>query len=145
MQKPLVDKGWEELENLLPLQKTKVRSKKEVIQEAQNEGRTVHFASLMDICHLTNSEFGPKFQKYKGRVVLRGDIAKKRFWLLRSIYGARFVVARLPGCAGQAADAVSASLHPSQNGECFQFMPQAMKNSCSESSSFGVEPDESQK
>ena len=65
MQKPLVNKGWEELESLLPLEKTKVRSKKEVIQEAQKEGRTVHFATLMDICHLKNSEFGPKYLKYK--------------------------------------------------------------------------------
>ena len=64
-----MDKGWDELENLLPLQKTKVRSKKEVIQEAQKEGRTVHFASLMDIFHPKNAELEPKFQKYKGRVV----------------------------------------------------------------------------
>ena len=27
----------------------------------------------MDICHLKNSELEPKFQKCKGRVVLRGD------------------------------------------------------------------------
>ena len=32
-----------------------VRNKKEVIAEARNEGRTVHFASLMDLCHLKNS------------------------------------------------------------------------------------------
>ena len=32
----------------------------------------VHFASLMDLCHLKNSELEPQFQKYKGRVVLRG-------------------------------------------------------------------------
>ena len=31
---------------------TKVRSKKEVIDEARMSGATVHFASLMDICHL---------------------------------------------------------------------------------------------
>ena len=30
----------------------------------------------MDICHLKNAELEPKFQKYKGRVVLRGDIVK---------------------------------------------------------------------
>ena len=35
---------------------TKVKSKREVIKEAQKEGRTVHFATLMDICHLKNSE-----------------------------------------------------------------------------------------
>ena len=31
---------------------TKVRSKKEVIDEARTKGAKVHFASLMDICHL---------------------------------------------------------------------------------------------
>ena len=36
----------------------------------------VHFASLMDICHLKNAELEAKHQKYKGRVVLRGDIVK---------------------------------------------------------------------
>ena len=30
----------------------------------------------MDLCHLKNSELEPQFQKYKGRVVLRGDIVK---------------------------------------------------------------------
>ena len=36
----------------------------------------IHFASLMDLCHLKNLELEPKFQKYKGRVVLRGDTVK---------------------------------------------------------------------
>ena len=30
----------------------------------------------MDICHLKNAELEPKYQKYKGRVVLRRDIVK---------------------------------------------------------------------
>ena len=30
----------------------------------------------MDLCHLVNSELEPPYQKYKGRVVLRGDIVK---------------------------------------------------------------------
>ena len=53
-----------------------VRNKKEVIAEARNEGRTVHFASFMNLCHLKNLELEPNFQKYKGRVVLRGDFVK---------------------------------------------------------------------
>ena len=36
----------------------------------------VHVASLMDICHLKNADLEPKFKKYKGRVVLRGDMVK---------------------------------------------------------------------
>ena len=38
--------------------------------------RTVHVATLMDICHLKHAESEPTFQKYKGRVVLQGDIVK---------------------------------------------------------------------
>ena len=57
-------------------QLTKARNKKEVIEEAKNKGRKVHFASLMDICHLKNAELEAKHQKFKGRVVLRGDIVK---------------------------------------------------------------------
>ena len=32
----------------------KSKSKKQVIEEARMSGATVHFASLMDICHLLN-------------------------------------------------------------------------------------------
>ena len=38
--------------------------------------KEVHFASLMDICHIKKRELEPKLQKYKGRVVLRCDIVK---------------------------------------------------------------------
>ena len=55
---------------------TKVKSKRKVVDEARTSGATVHFASLMDICHLKNAELEAKHQKYKGRVVLRGDIVK---------------------------------------------------------------------
>ena len=44
----------------------KVRSKKEVINEARTKGAKVHFASLMDICHLKNAELetkAPKMQR----------------------------------------------------------------------------------
>ena len=30
----------------------------------------------MDLCHLKKSELEPQFQKYEGRIVLRGDIVK---------------------------------------------------------------------
>ena len=73
--KAAVDKEWEKLEKLA-WNLTKVRSKKEVIDEARTSGAKVHFASLMDMCHLKNAELEAKHQKYKGRVVLRGDIVK---------------------------------------------------------------------
>ena len=43
-----------------------VKSKKEVILEAQKEKRTVHVATLMDSCHLKNVELETKYQMYKG-------------------------------------------------------------------------------
>ena len=74
--KAAVDKEWEQLEKISAWNLTKVRSKKEVIDEARTSGAKVHFASLMDICHLKNAELEAKHQKYKGRVALRGDIVK---------------------------------------------------------------------
>ena len=50
--KVAVDKEWEKLEKISAWNLTKVRCKKEVIDEARTSGATVHFASLMDICHL---------------------------------------------------------------------------------------------
>ena len=96
---------------------TKVKSKKQVINEARLSGATVHFASFMDICHLKNAELEAKHQKYKGRVVLRGDIVKddSGSYAVFTEQGssasqmtAAKIMARLPGCDGQAADAVSA-------------------------------------
>ena len=49
--KTAVDKDWEKLEKIPAWNLTKVRSKKEVIDEARTKGAKVHFASLMDICH----------------------------------------------------------------------------------------------
>ena len=102
-------------------QLTKVKNKSEVIAEAWNKGHTVHFASLMDLCHLKNSELEPRFQKCKGRIVLRDDIVKDDSgsctvfteqgssasqMTASKVMG---VISRLPGCLAQAADAVSAS------------------------------------
>ena len=74
--KTAVDKEWEKLEKLTAWQLDKVKSKKEAILEAQQEQKKVHVAALMEICHLKNAELEPKHQKYKGRVVLRGDLVK---------------------------------------------------------------------
>ena len=118
--KAAVDKEWEKLEKISAWNLTKVRSKSEVIAEARTSGATVHFALLMDICHLKNAELEAKHQKYKGRVVLRGDIVKddsgsyavftERGSSASQMTAAKImdIISRLPGCAGQAADAVSA-------------------------------------
>ena len=48
-----VDQEWEKLklEKIPAWDLTKVRSKKEVIDEARTKGAKVHFVSLLDICH----------------------------------------------------------------------------------------------
>ena len=91
-----------------------------MIDEVRNKGRKVHFASLMDLHHLKNSELEPQYQKYKGRVVLRGDTVKddsgsyavftEQGSSASQMTAAEVMVIkpRLPGCSGQAADAVSA-------------------------------------
>ena len=118
--KEAVDKEWEKLEKISAWNLPKVRTKKEVIDEARTSGATVHFASLMDICHLKNDELEAKHQKYKGRVVLRGDIVKddsgsyavftEQGPSASQMTAAKImdIISRLPGCDGQAADAVSA-------------------------------------
>ena len=47
-----------------------------MIDEARTSGTKVHFASVMDTCHLKNAELEAQHQKFQGRVVFRGDIVK---------------------------------------------------------------------
>ena len=91
-----------------------------MIDEARASGTTVHFASLMDTCHLKNAGLEAKHRKYKGRVVLRGDIVKddSGSYAVFTEQGSSAspmtaakvmdIISRLPGRAGQAADAVPA-------------------------------------
>ena len=81
--------------------------------------KTVHFATLMDISYRKNGDFGAEVsKKYKGRVVLREDIVKddsgSRAVFTEQVSSASQmtaakvmdIISRLPGYAGQAADAV---------------------------------------
>ena len=108
----------------------KDKSKKGVILEAQRDKKRAHFATLIDTCHL-NAEWEPKLQKYKGRVVFRGDIVEDESgaYAVFTEHGSSAsqmtaakimgVIARLPGCDGQAADDVSACTQI-KNGGCSQ-------------------------
>ena len=92
---------------------TKVRNKSVVIDEARAKDIKVHFASLMDICHLKNAELEAQHQKYRGRVVLRGDIVKDdsgscAVFTEQGLSASQMtavkvmdIMSRLPGCAGQ--------------------------------------------
>ena len=108
----------EKLEKIPAWQLTKVRNKKYVINEARNKGRKVRLASLMDLCHLENSELEPQYQKVQ--VVFRGDIVKddsgsyavitEQGSSASQMTAAKImdIISTLPRCAGQASDAVSA-------------------------------------
>ena len=84
---------------------------------------------LMDICHLKNSELEPKFQKYRGRVVLRGDIARDDSGSHAVVHRARFICVtndgrKSNGCHSKTtrmrrtSSRCSISSHPGQNGRC---------------------------
>ena len=115
-----MEEEWEKLEKIPTWQVTKVRNKKEVIEEARNKGRKVHVASLMDLCHFKNSELEPQCQKFQGRVLLRDDIVKGdsgSYAVFTEQGSSAFqmtaakvmdIISRLPGCSGKTADAVSA-------------------------------------
>ena len=91
-----------------------------MIDEARTKVTKVHFASLMDMCHLKNAELDAKHQKYIFRVVFRGDIAKddsgsyavfpEQGSSASQMTAAKVmdIISRVLGCARQAADAVSA-------------------------------------
>ena len=94
-----------------------------MIDGARTKGAKVHFASLMDICHFKNAELEAKHQKYKGRVLLRGDIVEddsgsyavftEQGSSASQMTAAKVmdIISRLPGCAGR-----SISLYPGKNG-----------------------------
>ena len=85
-----------------------------------NASHKVHSTSLMDMCHFKNAELEPKYHKYKGRVVLRGDIVEDDSGVCAvfteqgssasQMTAAKVmdVIARRPNCAGQAADTLPA-------------------------------------
>ena len=118
--KAAVDKEWKILEKIPAGNVRNVKSRKEVKKEASKNNNKVHVGSLMDTCHPKNSELETKFQKFKGRVVLRGDIVKddSGSYAVSLDQGSSAsqmtaakvmdIIARLPDCGGQAADAVSA-------------------------------------
>jgi hypothetical protein len=44
--------------------------------ESKHRGTHYTFCTLMEICHIKHAELDPKFHKYKGRLVMRGDVMK---------------------------------------------------------------------
>ena len=129
--KAAVDREWEKLEKISAWNLTKVKRKKKVIDEARTSGATVHLASLMDICHLKNAELEAKHQKYKGRVVLRGDIVKDNsgsyaVFTEQGSSASQMTAAKIMDIIFRLAwlrwtsSRCSISLYPSENGRCSQ-------------------------
>ena len=97
---------------------TQVRNKKEMIHGARKESKNVHFASLMNFCHLKNSELE------------RGDVVKddsgscavvpEQGWFISITNDGR----KSNGCHSKAtrmrrtSSRRSISLHPGQTGRC---------------------------
>lgn len=117
--KAAVQKKRDKLKIILAWQESKVKRELEVVDKAQTERKTVHVAMFMDLCHLKNSEFDKKFQKLQN-VWLRGDVVKDdscsyAVFTEQGFFASHMtaatvldVISRLPVCAGQASDAVSA-------------------------------------
>ena len=118
--KAAANKEWEKLEKISAWNLTEVRSKREVIDEARTKGAKVHFCIINGHLSFEKSRLETKHQKYKGRVVIQGDIVKdgSGSYAVLTEQGSSAsqmtaakvmdIISRLPGCDGQAADAVSA-------------------------------------
>ena len=96
-------------------------------------GAKVHFASLMDICHLKNAELEAKHRKYKGRVVLRGGVVKDdsvsyAVFTEQGSSASQMTAAKIMGYHLQitrlrwTSSRRSISLYPSKNGRCSQIV-----------------------
>ena len=97
-----------------------VSEKEDVIARAKRTGKTIHFGSLMDLCHEKHSELPPERRTYKGRVVFRGDQVKDETgcYAVFSEQGTSAshlsaaksldYIARIPGNAGGDSDAIGA-------------------------------------
>ena len=89
--KAAVDKEWKKLKTIPVWQLDKVKSRKEVILEAQRDKNKVHFATLMVMCHLKNAELEPSSPKYRRTSRVPKWSSERRFLFLCSIHRAKFV------------------------------------------------------
>ncbi|MHC4952052.1 MAG: integrase catalytic domain-containing protein, partial [Planctomycetota bacterium] len=115
-----LEKEWRKLETKKAWDVTKVQPKAKVIRDAKARGVHAHFGSLMDLCHIKNSQMGEEFWSYKGRIVFRGDQTKDEDGYLAvfteqgasasNMAAAKFMdaLARMPGNDGEDSDAIGA-------------------------------------
>ena len=91
MQRQQWRKNEKKLKKVPAWQLTKVRNKSEVIAERWNKCHTVHVSSLIDLCHLKNSELEPQFQKYKRSSCIPRWHCDERFRIVCSIFWPRII------------------------------------------------------
>ena len=117
--KAALDAEWSKLEAYPAWRYDLVRSRKTVEREAKKAGKTVHFGTLMELCHEKHAELNlpPERNIFKGRIVFRGDIVKDEqgYYAVFSEQGTssshiaatKFMdaLARFPGNDGEDADA----------------------------------------
>ena len=100
---------------------TKWRARRRLFWKHKESKEQVHFATLMDICHLKNAELERRIPELQWPGCPPRWHCKRRLWSLRSFHWTRLVcvtndqqqkvmdvIARQPDCDGQPADAVSA-------------------------------------
>ena len=94
--KAMVDKEWENLEIFSAWNLTKVRSKKQVIDEARTSGATIHFASFMDMS-FEKCWIGSKAPKIQRSSCTPRWHCRRRFRFLRSIHRTRTMSVQIFG------------------------------------------------
>ena len=127
--KAAVDKECENLEKIPAWQMTKVRNKKEVIDEARKQSKTVHVCVINGSLSSQEYRIGGKASKIQRSSRAPRWVSERWFRLIRSIYRAKFICVtndscKSNGCQSKAtrmsrtSSRRSISLHPSPNGRC---------------------------
>ena len=125
--KGAVDKEREKLEKITSMAADE--SQKQERGDRWSKGWKVHFASLMDFCHLKSSEFVTTISKIQRSSWTPRWHCKRWFWIIRSIYWTRIIsitddCCKSNGCQSKAtrmrrtSSRRSLSLHSGQNGRC---------------------------
>ena len=105
----------------MPPYTKKVRSKSAVVRKATKDGKTVHFANLMDLCHLKDAELAKHLQKIQEASCALEEKTSKTKKDTRAVFteqgalasqmaAAKFLdtISKLLDMAGETSDAISA-------------------------------------
>ena len=83
--KAAVDKEWKKLETSPAWQLESQKVFFEVILEAQRDKKKVHFATLMDMCHLKKCGVGTQITQVRRQSRAPGRHCERRLWSLCSV------------------------------------------------------------